>query len=436
MGKNILSYSLKRKYLIDILSLLYGTGSWIAMTGLWVELPVLTPKLPEGWSLASQLALVLQFANISCIIYGVGRKYWPYLFNEESGTHAQMFIGTLSCALLIPFWNITTNNQSLPLFILSFGLSIVDCASSIVFVPYMSRFPNIYMTPYLIGESISGLLPSLIALIQGVEELQCVNETVEFNNQTIYQMKLFIEDPRFSTEVFFGILLIMVILCWFSFCMLNYLPVCKAEMVPFKLKQSKILNENLELEEREELKKESRSEKTENSISNRIYFYLLFLETLASLATFGIFPAIQPYSCLPYGNHEYHLTITLCGLAYPLACILALFVETKSVAKISVLSAISIVISFYLMSTAIMSPRPPLVNTKVGSILIVCSWVVFVGVFSYVKTMIALVMRDQGNNALFWYGAVTQIGAAIGALVIFLLVNVANVFEDEKNCAF
>ncbi|XP_067144115.1 solute carrier family 52, riboflavin transporter, member 3-A-like isoform X1 [Centruroides vittatus] len=438
MGKRFLSYDLNRSYLIDTLSLFYGIGSWIAMTGLWVELPVLTPKLPEGWSLASRLALVLQFANVSCIIYGIGKRYWPRYFNEVTGTHAQMLIGALSCILLIPFWHMTVYNHSISLFILSFGLAIVDCASSIVFVPYMARFPSIYMTPYLIGEGISGFLPSIVALIQDVEELKCINVTSVRNNQTIIEPKLFIEEPRFPPEVFFAILLAMVMLSWISFCLLNYLPVCKNKMILSKteLKTCDDFKENFELEEAEELSQKVNTTKYEEcSISKSLYIYLLSLETLASLTTFGIFPAIQPYSCLPYGTQEYHLSVTLSGLAYPLSCLLALFVETKSITKISILSAISTVISIYLLMTAIMSPSPPLVNTNSGSIIIVCSWVLFIGIFSYVKTMIALLMRNRGNNALFWYGAVTQIGAAVGAVLMFLLVNVANVFQDEENCA-
>ncbi|GFU66951.1 uncharacterized protein TNCV_4296031 [Trichonephila clavipes] len=50
----------RRDVRVDLLSAGYGLGSWIAMTGLWVELPVLVQRLPEGWALASQLALFLQ----------------------------------------------------------------------------------------------------------------------------------------------------------------------------------------------------------------------------------------------------------------------------------------------------------------------------------------------------------------------------------------
>ena len=46
--------------------------------------------------------------------------------------------------------------------------------------------------------------------------------------------------------------------------------------------------------------------------------------------------------------------------------------------------------------------------------------------FSYVKISIAGICRQTSNSALFWCGAVTQIGSAFGALLMFILVNVAS----------
>lgn len=42
-------------FLLVLNSLLFGLGSWICITGLWLELPVLIHHLPEGWHLASYL---------------------------------------------------------------------------------------------------------------------------------------------------------------------------------------------------------------------------------------------------------------------------------------------------------------------------------------------------------------------------------------------
>ncbi|CAB4064841.1 unnamed protein product [Lepeophtheirus salmonis] len=55
-----------------------------------------------------------------------------------------------------------------------------------------------------------------------------------------------------------------------------------------------------------------------------------------------------------------------------------------------------------------------------GGFLTTFSWVIYGGLFSYVKISIAGTCRSKSNSALFWCGVVTQIGSALGALSCFL----------------
>ncbi|MPC84754.1 Solute carrier family 52, riboflavin transporter, member 3 [Portunus trituberculatus] len=64
----------------------------------------------------------------------------------------------------------------------------------------------------------------------------------------------------------------------------------------------------------------------------------------------------------------------------------------------------------------------------------VLSWVLFTGLMSYVRVEIANQMREEGQSALFWCGAVTQVGSAIGAVVMFVLVNVYFFFTPYIPC--
>lgn len=45
--------------LLVLNSLLFGLGSWVAITGLWLEVPVLIHYLPESWSLGSYLVCIV-----------------------------------------------------------------------------------------------------------------------------------------------------------------------------------------------------------------------------------------------------------------------------------------------------------------------------------------------------------------------------------------
>lgn len=39
---------------------LFGLSSWVAVNGLWMELPLLVPFLPEGWNLPAYLSIIIQ----------------------------------------------------------------------------------------------------------------------------------------------------------------------------------------------------------------------------------------------------------------------------------------------------------------------------------------------------------------------------------------
>lgn len=54
---------------------------------------------------------------------------------------------------------------------------------------------------------------------------------------------------------------------------------------------------------------------------------------------------------------------------------------------------------------------------------------------TYVRVEIANQLREEGARSLFWCGAVTQAGSAVGAIVTFLLVNVYSLFIPYYPCS-
>ena len=173
LGENTMGLpsSQRRVPFVDLLSICFGIGAWISINGVWVELPLLVEALPEGWALPSFMSIVIQIANIGPITYTVVRSLWPSVPLEKPAIYLLMVIGTLSSLLIAFFWDATSViggvNHSTGLLVLLFCLSLVDCSSSVLFMPFMARFRQVYLTSYLIGEGLSGLLPSLFALIQG-----------------------------------------------------------------------------------------------------------------------------------------------------------------------------------------------------------------------------------------------------------------------------
>ena len=59
------------------------------------------------------------------------------------------------------------------------------------------------------------------------------------------------------------------------------------------------------------------------------------------------------------------------------------------------------------------------------------------GLFSYSKMTIAGILRDDGGRkSLLWCGVFTQVGSFIGAIIIFIFVNILDSFESYPTCGF
>ncbi|XP_074601993.1 solute carrier family 52, riboflavin transporter, member 3-A-like [Brevipalpus obovatus] len=159
-----------RRLVVDVFAAALGISAWVEINGLWTQTPILTTQLPEKWSLASHIVLLTQIANIGPLIYGLfSKKLKPY---EDRVIHFTLFIGTIASALLAIFWRQTViiggKERSLPILILTLFLAMVDCTSSVLYLPYMANFKSKYLMAFFIGEGLSGFLPSMIALFQGL----------------------------------------------------------------------------------------------------------------------------------------------------------------------------------------------------------------------------------------------------------------------------
>lgn len=64
---------------------------------------------------------------------------------------------------------------------------------------------------------------------------------------------------------------------------------------------------------------------------------------------------------------------------------------------------------------------------------VVC-WVLASGLISYARLWIYGFARVDGARGMRAVGAVGQVGSAIGSLTLFLIVNFANVFEQNETC--
>eukprot|EP00096_Caligus_rogercresseyi_P003942 TRINITY_DN1790_c0_g1_i1.p1 TRINITY_DN1790_c0_g1~~TRINITY_DN1790_c0_g1_i1.p1 ORF type:complete len:438 (-),score=46.32 TRINITY_DN1790_c0_g1_i1:116-1429(-) len=415
---------------LDVLAVFFGISAWISINGLWVELPLLVQRLPEKWNLASYLSVIIQIANLGPIFYSCFRCWFGENRTGQTLTiYFLLLLGTLSSFILAIGWNVTSvvgnTEYSTMLFGLVFCLAFVDCTSSVLFLPYMAFFKDIYLNSYLIGEGLSGFIPSIVALAQGSGgNPSCANVS---DGNGLWEYKPHFAEPRFSVQSFFFFLFCMMTLSSVGFTLMNILPKFKKEMAS-PISTRAILHQG-SLKNSEELSEVCYSFQGQplDSKKNSIIFILSIQGFICFLSN-GALPSIQTFSCLPYGNTVYHLSVTLNAMANPLMAFLAFFLPCKSDRLIGVITGIGGVFAAIVFVTALHSPEM-LWGQYLGGFVTTFSWVVYGGLFSYVKVSIAGTCRNISNSTLFWCGAVTQVGSALGALIMFLIVNYTNTFK-------
>ncbi|XP_022336411.2 solute carrier family 52, riboflavin transporter, member 3-A-like isoform X2 [Crassostrea virginica] len=456
--------------------IIFGIGSWVDINGLWVELPaMITEGLPEGWKLPSYLSVIIQIANIGPLFVTLCNVFAPGKLNIKGVVYVILGIGSLSCLLLALLWKTTAyvagEERSITLLILQFFLALVDCTTSVVFLPFMTLFKADYMTAYFIGEGMSGMVPSLVALGQGSGSVSCVNvsSTNSTTNITTYNVYPKSNPPNFPVRDFFLFLFTMVFSSGIAFTLLNYCSYYREEYAPdteedelsvdskhgsyelsdgehagsvafsdpatIGLSQSALMKngkkyQNVNITKSSDVEKDI----ADHSITKTRYVYYLIITAILNSLTNSVLPSIQTFSCMPYGISAYHLTAVLYNIANPAACFIVLFRSAASCGVITILSFLGSLAAGIILYTAAASPTPLLVGTKTGEALIVSIWVLGGLLLTYSKVSIANIFRPLGSRALMWIGVMQQVGSFFGAVLFYLIINVWSMFESAPYC--
>ncbi|NXO74101.1 S52A3 protein, partial [Phainopepla nitens] len=443
--------------LTHLLACAFGIGSWVAINGLWVEVPLLVTVLPEQWYLPSYITIIIQMANVGPLFVTLMNRFRPGLLKEVAVIYVIVSVGVMACLLLAFLWNHTSliagTSHSVAFLILTFFLSLVDCTSSVTFLPFMMQLQPQYTNTFFIGEGLSGLIPALIALGQGAGISSCTNVSYEVNittgnetvESTIFQLETQYRPPSFSTLVFFLLMTAMMLTCLLAFFFLARQPRV------WELSQQHLFPSNIVLNSFDQILEEGADsqlsscpkdskgpgdllpQKVSYSLTQLALIY--FLVTWVSALTNGVLPSVQSYSCLPYGHTTYHLAATLSSMANPLACVVAMFLPSRSLILMVILTMAGTGFGAYNMAIAVMSPCPLLQQSQWGDAIIVVSWVLFSGTLSYMKVMAGVILRSRSRSALVWYGVLEQLGSLLGALLMFPLVNVYGLFKSADYCS-
>ncbi|XP_077983490.1 solute carrier family 52, riboflavin transporter, member 3-B-like [Glandiceps talaboti] len=468
--------------LVQILVCLLGMASWIDINGVWVELPLMVWLLPENWNLPSYLVILIQVANIGPLLFLIISKLTKKKI-EIPTNYIIISVGALSCLLLAFLWDRTSYiggaNHSTAFLTLCFFLSLVDCTSSVSFLAFMASFPKGYLTAYFVGESLSGLVPSILALIQGVGgNAECINTTVPFINETVniteYQLSYYYPPARFSVQTFFVCLFVMLMCSLIASVVLNHLPAAKKHKVKLSQKDENDLSgkDNYVVDDFEDNTTKYQSTQDTKDKSTQVDFsdneqhlpsikqdsnegaqimnrsrvreipslsmcqwvYLLTIQAWVNGVKNGFLSSIQSYSALPYGNVAYHLAITLSNVTDFVTCIIVHFFPTKKLPLIGLLATLYTGFAAYVCALAILSPEPVLCGSIWGEILMVVAWILVAGLRTYLEVVISMICRQHGRKALIWCGVSVQLGSLISSIVGFFLVNNTELFTSNNPC--
>eukprot|EP01083_Nonionella_stella_P270732 916921_1 len=193
-----------KEWMIWVLFWLLGISSWIDITGLFNELLLMVNDLSEGYEIWSYITLIIQLANIGPLIYGlIPTRYKTQKFVIITG-YFIFGISFFSMIIMCLFWDTQTlifgSKRSVILFITTFGASLCDCMTSIIFWVFVSWFPTQYMTALSAGESSSGIISAILIWIQ--------------------QLNRSNDNPRYSVSIYIFCIAIFIPLSAISFFIL------------------------------------------------------------------------------------------------------------------------------------------------------------------------------------------------------------------------
>lgn len=446
--ENSRKYNGKASVAVHFLIILFGISAWIGINGIFIQTPMLINTSPQGWALPAYLVLVIQAANFGPLIYTI-LQYFQWKINEPWWILCLLVSGTSAMGLLSFFYSEKTvvagDEYSIVLFILTYFNALVGCFSSVLFMPYLRSFDKKYLTSYFIGEGLSGVLPSIVALIQGIEDrLECRisrNDTNPESSSDSFSLK-------FSPNEYFLFIFVILFLSLVAFAVLEYSSLIKSTKrisrsvgIAFNGGQVDVPQKHytnaVQTVKHYSLKEKSFLHEDSKQLTKQMRNYLFTLLAICCFFGNGFLPSIQSYSCLPYGNIAYKLSITFAQFANPLVCLLAFWLKVSNIKIINYMSVICLGICSFDTYLALMSPSPPLQKTELGIVLVVLSWTLLIGLISYLKLTIVSVLRNtELPKMLFNAGVIMQIGSAFGAIFSFVTINMTNYFELHNNCIF
>ncbi|CAF1543927.1 unnamed protein product, partial [Didymodactylos carnosus] len=415
------------------LIIILNLARWIDLNGLWIELPLMVQATPEKWALPSTLALTMSLANIFPLIIIVLRCWLRNRFTEIPFMYVIIVVGIFACMAIGFGWKITMfvlgDERSICLIISVFLLAILDSSSTLVFTDYMKRFHPSYLTAMFFGEGLTSVVPTLLALLQGVGgEITCRR-----NNSLTDQFEPLYSEPRFSVSILFFILSSIITCSLIAFLILRWTSIVYVADALQKLTTNSYISDDNEMFL---VNGGLKTPKQNADLSTKQFFLLLFLCIINASFILGILPSLITYALLPYGQKAFYYCVILGPLAYPLAACLNAKVPTVTTTIIVFGCIIGCLGCIYIVIIAFQSPCPIMSDTVHGGIIMIGIWLVssFILGYIYMASANRIKRSWKRTSGLFWLGVAEQLGTCLGVIPMYLVINTFKLLKDRQPC--
>jgi len=182
---------------VSVAFFLFGISSWVSINGLWTQVALLIKTLPEGLTITTWMTLAIQIGNFLplMILFEQGRRslrglrrlpestiiisllvmgillllfgsvgwQWQLVIGGGPGSSSRLQLVKMSA----PHGHDKENRVSVVLLLVVLLIGAGDCATSIVYWPFVLQYLPAYLIAFSAGEAASGSTASILALLQG-----------------------------------------------------------------------------------------------------------------------------------------------------------------------------------------------------------------------------------------------------------------------------
>ena len=408
---------------VYILFILFGLVSWTAANGVLSESPVLTAILPECYRLTSFIVIIVQCANIGpityLIIWCLVKLAWKKtLFLNIAAIYCTLIFALIASVCIAIFWNqkivISDVTISLAFFILTGCLAISDCTSTILFLPFVALYPTAYISALYIGEGLSGVVPSLWALVQGSPSRECS------------QTGSHIDGVRFTPTLYFLVITVITVISLIAFTLILLLPSARRE----RHKMSAALSNNQSSDNEDIADEETIAHTNSANLSYLNIVQYISIQIILCIFANSFLYSIAPYFTLPYGSSTFLLTLNLTLIAVPIGSLLGGLFNPRKLLTLWCLLAIYLLAAIWLIFLAVCGEQKPMQGSIIGEFHVIVLLSLTGLIAGYVKVGLGVLAKNEGGSTyLLLIAIATQIGSFIGGLAAYLLVNYSQLFS-------